>query len=152
MLIYMYFFIGVIGVIKPFRGKACSKNNSLLERVHSRVQYIWRLRVMVSWYSTTYKIFWFNNDSNSKKIYSFGTWHWFLEEEQSNFLSEFIYLSRMAVCNQVIVVIFVMFIRFAPVCSRTIPIKKRKQIKYPPPSESKRGSEQQTSESKFFKI
>ena len=29
-----------------FRGKACSKNNSLLERVYSRVQHIWRLRLM----------------------------------------------------------------------------------------------------------
>ena len=29
-----------------FRGKDCSKNNSLLERVDSRVQHIWRLRVM----------------------------------------------------------------------------------------------------------
>ena len=26
-------------------GKACSKNNSLLERVDSKVQYIWRFRV-----------------------------------------------------------------------------------------------------------
>ena len=34
-----------------FRGKACSKNNSLLERVDSRVQHIWRLRVMASWFS-----------------------------------------------------------------------------------------------------
>ena len=32
-----------------FRGKACSKNNSLLERADSRVQHIWRLRVMGSW-------------------------------------------------------------------------------------------------------
>ena len=56
----------------------------------------------------------------------------------------------MAVCNQAIVVIFVMFIRFAPVCSRTIPIKKKKTNKIPPPSESKRGSEQQTSERKLF--
>ena len=32
-----------------FRGKACSKNNFLLERVDSRVQYIWRLLVMGSW-------------------------------------------------------------------------------------------------------
>ena len=31
-----------------FRGKACSKNNSLLERVDSRVQHIWRLGVMGS--------------------------------------------------------------------------------------------------------
>ena len=29
-----------------FRGKACSKNNSLPERIDSRVQHIWRLRVM----------------------------------------------------------------------------------------------------------
>ena len=32
-----------------FLGKACSKNNSSLERVDSRVQHIWRLRVMGSW-------------------------------------------------------------------------------------------------------
>ena len=32
-----------------FRGKACSKNNSSLERVDSRVQHGWRLRVMGSW-------------------------------------------------------------------------------------------------------
>ena len=31
-----------------FRGKACSKNNSSLERVDSRVQHRWRLRVMGS--------------------------------------------------------------------------------------------------------
>ena len=31
-----------------FRGKACSKNNSSLERVDSRVQHIWRLRVIGS--------------------------------------------------------------------------------------------------------
>ena len=31
-----------------FRGKGCSKNNSLLERVDSRAQHIWRLRVMGS--------------------------------------------------------------------------------------------------------
>ena len=31
-----------------FHGKDCSKNNSLLERVDSRVQHIWRLRVMGS--------------------------------------------------------------------------------------------------------
>ena len=30
-----------------FRGKACSKNNSLLERVDSRVQHIWRPRIVV---------------------------------------------------------------------------------------------------------
>ena len=97
--------LGIICGRGSFAALYSSQNNSLLERVDSRVQYIWRLRVMVSWYSTTYKIFWLNNDSNSKKIYSFGTWHWFLEEEESNFLSEFIYLSRMAVCNQVIVIV-----------------------------------------------
>ena len=32
-----------------FRAKACSKNNSSLERVDSRVQHIWRLRVIGSW-------------------------------------------------------------------------------------------------------
>ena len=31
-----------------FRGKDCSKNNSLLERVDLRVQHTWRLRVMGS--------------------------------------------------------------------------------------------------------
>ena len=31
-----------------FRGKACSKSNSSLERVDSRVQHVWRLRVMGS--------------------------------------------------------------------------------------------------------
>ena len=31
-----------------FSGKACSKNNSSLERVDSRVQHIWRLRVIGS--------------------------------------------------------------------------------------------------------
>ena len=34
-----------------FRGKACSRNNSSLERVDSRVQHVWRLRVMGSWFS-----------------------------------------------------------------------------------------------------
>ena len=34
-----------------FRGKACSKNNSSLERVDSRVQHRWRLRVMGSCFS-----------------------------------------------------------------------------------------------------
>lgn len=37
-------FIGVY-----FCGKACSKNYSSLERIDSRVQYIWRLQVMGSW-------------------------------------------------------------------------------------------------------
>ena len=32
-----------------FCRKACSKNDSLLERVDSRVQHIWRLQVMGSW-------------------------------------------------------------------------------------------------------
>ena len=36
-----------------FRGKDCSKNNSLLERVDPRLQHIWRLRVMGSWLSKT---------------------------------------------------------------------------------------------------
>ena len=30
-----------------FRGKACSENNSLLDRIDSRVQHIWRLLIAV---------------------------------------------------------------------------------------------------------
>ena len=37
-----------------FLGNACSKNNSLRERVDSRVQHVWRLQVMGSCKNTLY--------------------------------------------------------------------------------------------------
>ena len=60
-----------------FRGKACSKNDSLLERVDSRVQHIWRLQVMGSCRKEV--------GTETYSIISFGSWHVFWVELVSMF-------------------------------------------------------------------